>query len=112
MGKHTPGPWTMSDGLDRITGGEVIKAGTTWIASVHDFNRADRDAERQANARLIAGAPALLKACRDLLADAEIRKGAYLHADLGAVYSAVIEAAGGERDETHRPTCDHPNAQR
>ena len=59
---HTPGPWKIdAAGLDRITGGEVIKtADGQWIASVHDFNRYDRDAERQANARLIAEAPEVL----------------------------------------------------
>lgn len=60
--KHTPGPWRIDDGLDRITNGEVIRGAKNakndgeFIASVHDFNRYDRDAERKANANLIAAA--------------------------------------------------------
>ena len=48
MSTHTTGPW-------RITGKATIRAGESWIADVHWQNR-------EANARLIAAAPALLNA--------------------------------------------------
>lgn len=58
--KHTSGPWRI-DGFNSITNGEVIRHGDYEIITVlHDFNRFDRDPEREANARLIAAAPDLL----------------------------------------------------
>lgn len=58
MAENTPGPWEIT-GLERVYQGEVIKAGNSWVAVLCDFNRTDRDAEREANARLIAAAPSL-----------------------------------------------------
>lgn len=70
--KHTPGPWAVTGEMDRIHGGEVILpnngSNTSPIAVVCDFNRYDRDAERQANAQLIAAAPEMLELLAQLTA--------------------------------------------
>lgn len=61
MTTHTPGPWTRGgqfrDGARRINGPDGMA-----LATALDFNRFDRDAEADANARLIAAAPGLLAA--------------------------------------------------
>jgi hypothetical protein len=60
--QYTPGPWHVTDEIDWFHGGEVIRPGDPTrrespVAVVCDFNRYDRDQERQANARLIAAPP-------------------------------------------------------
>lgn len=70
MALHTPGPWTtdttkryrqmVSEQIPEsipIRGPDGI-----GLAATYDFNRFDRDAECEANARLIAAAPDLLAA--------------------------------------------------
>jgi hypothetical protein len=69
MANHSPGPWRVTDEINRFSGGEVIRPNKgdgidSPVAFVCDFNRYDRDEERQANARLIAAAPELLEAAR------------------------------------------------
>lgn len=58
--QHTATPWAIEpDALDRVHGGEVIRPTTgnpSPIAVLCDFNRYDRDAERQANAHFIVKA--------------------------------------------------------
>ena len=70
-GTHTPGPWHVTEGIDRFYNGEWIRAGNMrtgdLVAVCNDFNQHNRDAEREANARLIAAAPDLLQALTDLL---------------------------------------------
>jgi len=72
---HTPGPWRITDEIDRFHGGEFIRYGgindakTGPVAVVCDFNRYDRDDERKANAALIAAAPELLAFLKLLEAD-------------------------------------------
>jgi hypothetical protein len=80
MSKHTPGPW-MVDYLDkagqRVVRNEHIEICTCWHHSVLSIER-----EMEANARLIAAAPALLaaltKATRELNA-IRARDGAPQH---------------------------------
>jgi hypothetical protein len=72
MAEHTPGPWRVTDEINRVSGGEVIRPSRgdgvdSPVAFVCDFNGYDRDEERQANARLIAAAPELLEALKLLL---------------------------------------------
>lgn len=63
---HTPGPWMLTGEIDRIHSGEVICPGKheSPVAVCCDFNRYEREEEREANARLIAAAPDLLAACK------------------------------------------------
>lgn len=71
MSAHTPGPWETDEADHDAPYQDIkIKAArrtvcTVWIddAPCHDFN-----AEQDANARLIASAPDLLKALRFILA--------------------------------------------
>lgn len=61
--KHTPGPWTLSRnlGIASANGREILFPGHVSRGVDHP--------EREANARLIASAPALLEACQKALAD-------------------------------------------
>lgn len=67
--RHSPGPWTREPGQrfrhDESAG--VKDATGIYCACALDRNRTDRDAEVEANARLIAAAPELLAACEALL---------------------------------------------
>lgn len=65
---HTPAPWRI-EGTERFYSGDMPNVvmgpiGGDPIAVVCDFNRYDRNAEQEANARLIAAAPELLAACK------------------------------------------------
>lgn len=70
--EHTPGPWKAVEerqvfragGKECIVGVDVM-AGTEAIARVHNLG-GDRLKEMQANARLIAAAPEMLEALRQL----------------------------------------------
>lgn len=77
--KHTPGPWITNEADHDAPYQDIkIKAGkhhtvcTVWIddAPVHDFN-----ALQEANARLIAAAPDLLEAAKQVLAWYEAEDG-------------------------------------
>lgn len=61
---HTPGPWTRQPHQrfrhDQSAG--VQAASGTYVAAALDLNNYDRDAEVEANARLIAAGPRLLRA--------------------------------------------------
>lgn len=63
---HTPGPW-------RVTGPNV-RAGDALLAMVTDHwaNEKTPDAEKMANARLIAAAPELLAALHALVGEADL----------------------------------------
>lgn len=78
MSKHTPGPWigagpSFGDPLPRYTT-EIV---TEWegeggeVLAICELPLHHHDNENEANARLIAAAPDLLKALRDLLAEAD-----------------------------------------
>ncbi len=64
--KHTPGPWTISHESDGawIYGGLSPKDNAPALARVYPDSRWHNS---KANARLIAAAPQLLKACKDLI---------------------------------------------
>jgi len=71
MNAHTPGPWTTNTdtrfrSMESMAMPESIGVrgpDGNFLASAFDFNRTDRDAEVEANARLIAAAPELHEAC-------------------------------------------------
>jgi hypothetical protein len=60
MSKYTPGPWQVDDNSD------VLGPDREWIATVQR-ERHVRPREADANARLIAAAPALLEAAKLML---------------------------------------------
>lgn len=61
--KHTPGPWVVDHSFDILAEGTYEQGG--WrVAEVRKF---DEREESHANARLIAAAPELLAALRELV---------------------------------------------
>jgi hypothetical protein len=69
LGTHTPGPWALGERDEndqRIVRSEHIEICTCWHHCVGNIER-----QMEANARLIAAAPDLLWALRDLLELAE-----------------------------------------
>jgi hypothetical protein len=68
MSKHTPGPWYASlDAVVSILGGPGWSVGPIGRTVAATPNTLDEDSD--GNARLIAAAPDLLEACRELVAD-------------------------------------------
>lgn len=61
--KHTPGPWFSRDNV-------IHNGGSKWVAMTPSPYNAD--AEEKANRKLIAEAPAMLEAVRDLVNDEPI----------------------------------------
>lgn len=64
MSKHTPGPWLYDMGktealITEADGTTVVELRTTYNTTAHSA--------LEANARLIAAAPALLASCKELL---------------------------------------------
>ena len=68
MSKHTPGPWAMPDsGQGRISKVGVNGGWDGMIATADCGDYARSRSEGLANARLIAAAPELLEALKDML---------------------------------------------
>jgi hypothetical protein len=87
MSAHTPGPWLVSVNRDFVDSKKHLIAQSL----------APSAAERHANARLIAAAPELLSALRELLAlgqQESIEDGELLDAQRAAV-AAIRKATGG-----------------
>ncbi len=63
--QHTPGSWRIGDAGTTIFGPKTDEPSPVTIAHIAPGNRTTK-VERQANARLIAAAPELLKALEDL----------------------------------------------
>jgi hypothetical protein len=99
---HTPGPWRASEGWPSDLW-NVDMPGRKWslLVARHDEDFDMPVEEVQANAHLIAAAPELLAACREM---AEIihsmsESGAGVAAGAAAPYMAVIAKAEGRTDE-------------
>ena len=68
--QHTPGLWAVKSTDEDINTKTIIDSHEFWIAKVLNFNRASDDIrESQANANLIAAAPAMYEALKDLIGD-------------------------------------------
>mgnify|MGYP000851827027 CR=1 FL=1 len=66
--EHTPGPWAVKSTDEDINTKTIIDSDEFWIAKVLNFNRASDDIrESQANANLIAAAPAMYEALQDIV---------------------------------------------
>jgi hypothetical protein len=90
-GAHTPGPWTLEGGRNIAT-----QSGTFYLTYGKDKhgNALFRDfCELDANARLIASAPALLAALEELLLACKMQ-GMEFYGTAG--YEKLVAAAKGE----------------
>jgi hypothetical protein len=102
--QHTPGAWTVTDNSWEIStvygpAGQVI-AECPIDSTVLEETQDEFEAVKEANARLIAAAPELLKACSDwidwLKPDAPFREDAadYEAQMLDAMRAAIAKARG------------------
>ena len=74
--QFTPGPWVVKSTDEDINTKTIIDSNEFWIAKVLNFNRASDDIrESQANAILIAAAPAMYDALQNLLEWAKGNRG-------------------------------------
>lgn len=89
--QHTPGPWQVFNAGHLGCG--VTRRYCGDIAHCHGYDTNRSRAEELANARLIAAAPDMLAALRDLLA--EVQAGGYPgRTALEAARAAIAKAAG------------------
>jgi hypothetical protein len=65
--KHTPGPWQYDNTRKHYTERDVIRRNGLIVCLLPSRGSMMPDAERDSNARLIAEAPAMAEALRDLL---------------------------------------------
>ena len=89
---HTPGPWTIRHGTNvfavrRDVGHESSVANTGGFFN----NKTDVGPENEANARLVAAAPDLFAACREVLLWS-MHSGAFCEPEDEAVLAAVTAA--------------------
>ncbi len=93
MSKHTPGPWKTTH--SEVNGYRVSDS-TGWGVAV-----VLKDTNDEANARLIAAAPDMLEALRELLGDFGCIVTAANHNDLATIV-CVAKACQGEINELLR----------
>ena len=69
MSNHTPGPWKVSRRFDVYQDTQVPGVGGTFVASTKGISELPESVNQvcEADARLIAAAPDLLKALQDIL---------------------------------------------
>ena len=95
--QHTPGPWAMPDsGQGRIS---KVGANGGWdglIATADCGDYARSKVEGLANARLIAAAPELLEALKDMLDNHEDACTGYGEGAADKARAALAKATGGE----------------
>jgi len=93
--KHTPGPWQVADehtGMNgKRTGAAVVQfsKGDGWETTTRIAN-----VSRRRDAALIAAAPELLAALRELLDDLSLDERHPNHPAVDAAYEAIAKAEG------------------
>lgn len=105
-GAHTPGPWTMetirtSCGIVHKIGpfpGKVGKDGWTHACVYDDYPPNKHSEELAANARLIAAAPALLKALRAVERARHTDESSDWARATTLTDAAIAQATGGHHD--------------
>jgi hypothetical protein len=88
---YTPGPWT-------IQGSSINSVELRKNIAMYQRDISSMDEEHQGNARLIAAAPELLEALRELLALLEEHQGEaqwYTHGHYNHARAAIIKATEG-----------------
>lgn len=95
-GKHTLGPWFVAE--DDSNGQAVVRNADIEVCTCWHHCVGSIEKEMRANARLIAAAPSLLEACREIIRtglDEEARHGDQRQA-LALLRAALLQATGGE----------------
>jgi hypothetical protein len=99
MSKHTPGPWKVSQPPDALA---VLRADGIAVASLDYDGSGSGDCDEataEANARLIAAAPALLAACEALevrlFREQGGRENSPWAAPLALLHKVIAKATGG-----------------
>ena len=90
---HTPGPWFNANGMDDCNGyvATTDKTSTIRIVSCHGVFV---EGERKANARLIAAAPELLEALKEMLEWARRVKVRNPGMEVANAINAIAKAEG------------------
>mgnify|MGYP000961965387 CR=1 FL=1 len=91
MSKHTPAPWSIDECTGHIIPSSGVGGGICdpWGDSIEQM---------EANARLIAAAPELLEACKNIVAACELTDDAYYDAidtAINIARAAIAKAEGG-----------------
>lgn len=95
---HTPAPWVASPPLGRVTGWSVGSVRNSQTAICDVIPQPTRG-EAEANARLIAAAPALLESLCECLAIVRLQNS-NLHDDINEIQSRADAAIAAARGET------------
>lgn len=96
--KHTPGPWKVSEWIHGKYSGTMIDTGKDIVANVMDLLCADeRPGEKAANAHLIAAAPEMLAALREIAGYPHIEgPGLTIERARTVARATIAKAEGGE----------------
>ena len=89
--QHTPGPWTFEYENEYHDGGGFAE----WFEVQADGDRIAK-VDEEADARLIAAAPDLLAACREVLGEIERQQHARLYPDVVDLLRCAIDSATRE----------------
>ena len=100
--KHTPAPWSVDTNTndlreaETIRGGDGVRIAATYKIHEHRDDKTKAYYEARANSRLIAAAPELLEALRELVAyhGSDVDNG--LDELLTAARAAIAKATGQE----------------
>ena len=94
--QFTPGPWVVKSTDEDINTKTIVDGNEFWIARVLNFNHASDDIrESQANAALIAAAPAMyeaLKRIKVLMESGDIEGKDWV--EYGHIINALAQAEG------------------
>lgn len=97
MNNHTPGPWKAVEANTDYSGtfNRILSISDAEIAPARAYG--DTEEQRHANARLIAAAPDLLDACKNIVAACELTEDAYYDAidtAMNIARAAIAKAEG------------------
>ena len=87
--KHTPGPWHLSECATQTTRAGIVSVDGLHITDVNGYGMTD--SQNQANATLLAAAPAMYEALRSIPDHALDCKHSYPHTL--ACWNCIVKAA-------------------
>ena len=105
MSKHNPGPWTVDGQLKDLAGSAIIRDAHGFpVASTRSWIKE----QHEANARLVASSPRLLKALQDVVNMFQYDEEATTP-DTGA-YAVIMEAKAAIAEAEGKDRDDNPHA--